>query len=185
MPLLTKEQIQQSLDKIKQDFAQSIASIRGSRPTPALVENIKVDCYGGKSLLKNIASISIKLPNSIIIEPWDQSLREPISKAITVSSLSLSPNLNGNQIILFLPSLSQERRQELAKLIGQEKEESRIRLRKSREDLVGQIKASFQNKEITEDEKFRRLEEIQNIITKINQELDEIESRKIKEIEEY
>ena len=184
MTLLPQKQIQESLNKIKQDFSQAIASIRGSRPTPALVENIKVSCYGGKSLLKNIASISIQLPKTIVIEPWDQSLREAISKAILSSSLSLTPNTNGNQILLFLPALSQERRKELIKLIGQEKEEARIKLKQMREEFLSQIKKSFQDKEITEDEKYRRLDEIQELIKKINSELDTIEERKVKELEE-
>jgi len=172
------------LGHLTQDFQKEIAAFRSSRPTSALVEDLKVECYGGKSVLKDIASITIQLPNAIIIEPWDQSLGKAISKAISTSSLNLTPNINGNQIKLFLPPLSRERKEELIKLIGDKKEDYRIKLKKARETAVENIKDGFQKKEITEDNKFRFLEEIQKAVAEANSQLDEIEQRKAQEIRE-
>ncbi len=180
LPLI--KNFQDSSDKLVQLFKKDIASFRSSRPVPALVEDLKVECYGGKSSLKDIASISIQLPNVIIIEPWDQSLQGAISKAISSSSLSLTPNINGNQIKLFLPPLSKERKEELVKLIKEKKEEYRIELKKQREEVIESIKDSFQKKEITEDDKFRFLEDIQKVIDQTNAQLNDVEEKKIKEI---
>jgi len=183
LPLLIKN-FKDSLKELTQGFQREIATFRGSRPTSALVEDLLVECYGGKSRLKDIASITIQLPNAIIIEPWDKSLGKAISKAISDSPLNLTPNVNGNQVKLFLPPLSKERKEELIKLIGNKKEEYRIKLKKAREEAVENIKDNFLRKEISEDDKFRFLEEIQKAVAEANSQLDEIEQRKVQEIQE-
>jgi len=119
-----------------------------------------------------------------MVEPWDESLVEAISKAITLSPLALTPNINGRQIKIFLPPLSKERKEELVKLIKEKKEEARVNVRKLREEVVQEIKHDFEKKEISEDEKFHLLEEAQKIINETNKSLDEIEERKIKEMQE-
>jgi len=184
MPLTRIKAFKEILEEATQEFQKTIAPFRSARPAPALVEDIKVMCYGKSSPLKNIASISISPPNIIMVEPWDESLVEAISKAITLSPLALTPNINGRQIKIFLPPLSKERKEELVKLIKEKKEEARVNVRKLREEVVQEIKHDFEKKEISEDEKFHLLEEAQKIINETNKSLDEIEERKIKEMQE-
>ncbi len=163
-------------------YTDEILSLRTGRPTAALVENIKVECYNSQSPLKHLASIAIVLPNIIIIEPWDAAIVSDIGKALTSSALGINPIVEGKQIKLFLPPLTKERKDTLIKLLNNEKEEARIKLRKTREDVVAEIKTAFDNKEISEDEKFRLLEEIQRIVDKTNKTLDEKTEIKGKEI---
>ncbi len=178
------KQFKEMLEQATREFQRTIAPFRSARPTSALVEDIKVVSYGKSSPLKSIASISVSPPNSIIIESWDESLVEAISKAITLSPLALTPNINGRQVKIFLPPLSKERKDGLIKLIKEKKEDARINIKKLREEAVQEIKHNFEKKEISEDEKFHLLEEVQKTIDKTNQSLDEIEGRKIKEMQE-
>jgi len=176
------EKFKEQTQKLSEDFFNEILGFRTSRPTTALVDNIKVDCYGSLSPLKHIASISIKLPNVIIIEPWDQGLVASVKKALESSNLGITPSQEGKQIKLFLPPLSKERKDELIKLIGLAKEKYRVKLREMRDKLLGEIKEKFDKKEISEDEKFRLKEEVQKIIEETNKSLDNKEKQKTDEI---
>jgi len=164
------------------DFQREILTFRTSRPTTALVEDIKVDSYGVLTPLKHLAGISIKLPNVIIIEVWDQNLITPIKKALEFSNLGLTPSEEGKQIKLFLPLLSKERKEELIKLMRFKKEEYRVRLRELREKIIEEIEQKYKNKELSEDEKFRLKEEIQKIVEQTNKFLDSKEKQKSEEI---
>ena len=176
------EKFKEQTKKLLEDFFNEIIGFRTSRPTTALVDNIKVDCYGSLSPLKHVASVSIKLPNVIIIEPWDEGLASSVKKALESSSLGLTPSQEGKQIKLFLPPLSRERKDELVKLIGATKEEYRVKLREIRDELLGEVKEGFDKKEISEDEKFRLKEEIQKIVEQTNKSLDSQEKQKADEI---
>jgi len=179
-PLL--KNFEDQINLLVTQFSEDILGLRTGRPTTALVENIKVECYNNQSPLKHLASIAIVLPNIIIIEPWDASIVPNIEKAITTSSLGINPTVEGKQIKIFLPPLTKERKDTLIKLLNNKKEDARVKLRKEREETVAQIKTAFDHKEISEDEKFRLLEEIQKMVDKANQTLDEKTENKTKEI---
>jgi len=176
------KKFQEISTKITQDFKVSIQGIRTSRPNTLLVENIKVESYGNPTPLKQIASISIVPPNVIIVEPWDKNIINDIKKAISQSSLGVTPQVDNNQIKIYLPPLTQERKEQLIKTLNAKKEEYRIKLRKEREEVIEEIEKSYKQKEISEDEKFRLKEEVQKIIDKTNRQLDEYEEKKITEI---
>jgi len=176
------EKFKEQTKKLSEDFFNEILGFRTSRPTTALVDNIKVDSYGVLSPLKHIASTSIKLPNIIIIEPWDEGLASSVKKALESSNLGLTPSQEGKQIKLFLPPLSRERKDEVVKLIGSTKEEYRVKLRDMRDKLLEEVKEEFDKKEISEDEKFRLKEEIQKIVEQTNKSLDSQEKQKADEI---
>jgi len=176
------ERFKEQNKKLSEDFYNEILRFRTSRPTTALVEDIKIDCYGSSSPIKHNASISIKPPNAIIIEPWDENLLVSIRKALETSSLGITPTQEGKQIKLFLPALGKERKEELIKLIGTKKEEYRIRLREIRDKFLAEIKEKFEKKEISEDEKFRFKKEIQEISEETNKSLDKKEKQKSEEI---
>lgn len=176
------ERFREQTKKLSDDFFNEILCFRTARPITALVDDIKVDCYGSLSPLKYIASVSIKLPNIIIIEPWDEGLMTSVKKALETSSLGLTPSQEGKEIKLFLPPLGKERKNELLKLISAKKEEFRIKLREIRDKLLGEIKEGFDKKEISEDEKFRLKEEIEKIVEETNETLDSQEKQKTDEI---
>jgi ribosome recycling factor len=176
------QKFKEQAKKLSEDFFNEILGFRTSRPTTALVDNIKVDCYGSLSPLKHVASVSIKLPNVIIIEPWDEGLITSVKKALEISSLGVTPSQEGKQIKLFLPPLSKERKNELVKLIGAKKEEYRVQLREIRDKLLGEVKQEFDKKEISEDEKFHSKEEIEKIVEQSNKTLDSQEKQKTDEI---
>ncbi|MDQ5883023.1 MAG: ribosome recycling factor [Patescibacteria group bacterium] len=175
---LFEEQTQSLINQFKEE----ISSLRTNRPSTALVENLKIDCYNAQSPLKHLASISITLPNIIIIEPWDISIVPNVRKALETSSLGLTPQIEGKQIKLFLPPLTRERKENLIKLLNSQKEDTRVKLRKIREEVVAEIKKSFEEKNISEDEKFRLLEEVQKLVEKTNKSLEEITQAKEQEI---
>ena len=176
------QKFEEQTKKLSEDFFNEILCFRTSRPTTALVDNIKVDCYGPLSPLKHIASVSIKLPNVIIIEPWDEGLMTFVKKALETSSLGLTPSQEGKEIKLFLPPLGKERKDELMKLISAKKEEFRVKLREIRDKLLGEVKEEFDKKEISEDKKFCLKEEIEKIVEQTNKTLDSQEKQKTDEI---
>lgn len=177
-------QLEEKITIFLNQFSEEITSLRTSRPSASLVENIKVFCYNTDNLLKHLASISIVLPNIIIIEPWDLNIIKDIEKAINNSNLGLTPNVEGRQIKLFLPPLTKERKEALIKVLNSLKEDTRIKIRKAREEILEMIKQDFEDKKISEDEKFRLLNEVQKVIDKYNKILDEKVEKKSHEIME-
>ncbi|HOQ15444.1 MAG TPA: ribosome recycling factor [Candidatus Paceibacterota bacterium] len=171
------------IDKIRDDFKQEIRKLRTSRPSTELVEDILVEVYGAKTPLKHLASISVSPPNIIIVEIWDRSILSNIKKSIMEANLGLNPVEDGNSLKLYLPSLSQERKKELINVLSKKKEEARIKIRQLRDDFLKMVKKDFENNEISEDEMFSFKKELQKKIEEINQELENIEEQKIKEIE--
>ncbi|MGC8651356.1 MAG: ribosome-recycling factor [Minisyncoccia bacterium] len=176
------KQFEELINLLIQSFKEEIMALRSSRPSSSQVENIKVECYNSQSLIKHLASISIVLPNIIIIEPWDQTIVQNIVKALSSSALGINPTVDGRQIKLFLPALTKERKEALVKILNSIKEEYRVRLRKNREEIINEIKKQQEDKLISEDDKFRLLDEVQKIIDKTNKILDEATENKEKEI---
>jgi len=142
---------------------RELAAIRTSRATPALIEYVKVDYVGAVTPLKHIASISSSGANLLIIQPWDPSSIRSIEKAILKSSLGLTPNIDGNIIRLNIPPLSEERRQELIKIVRRRVEEGKIAIRNLRRDTAEDLKRQEKNKEISQDEQKRAMDILQKL----------------------
>ncbi|KKS37455.1 MAG: Ribosome-recycling factor [Parcubacteria group bacterium GW2011_GWA2_42_14] len=176
------ESLKEKLNKIIEHFKSEIAVLRTGRATPALVENLPVDYYGTKTPLKALASISTPDPRQILIQPWDKGALQPIEKAIQVSQLGLNPAVDGVYIRLNLPQLTEERRKDLIKLLGQKAEETKISVRKTREEALREVDEQEKKKEISEDEKFRKKSEAQKTVDEINKKIEEIVNGKEKEI---
>ena len=156
--------------------------MRTGRATPALVEDLEVDYYGAKTPLKAMAAISSPEPKQLVIQPWDKNAVQPIEKAIQSSSLGLNPVTDRDVIRLSIPSLTEERRKELTKLLGKHLEEARIQVRREREDALKEIERREKAKEISEDEKFRQKSEVQKQVDEINKKIEGMGSAKEKEI---
>lgn len=176
------EKFKNDLKTIEESFKIELSSLRVGRATPALVENILVDCYGSKMPIKQLASISAPEPRILIIEPWDRNNLPNLEKAILSSDLSLNPIVDKNLIRINIPPLTEERRNALIKIINSKLEEAKIKYRASRDKVIKEINELFEAKKATEDEKFKRKEEIQKLIDLTNKNLENILKLKEEEI---
>lgn len=177
------------MDTLKQKGAHiierlrsEISSLRTGRATSALIEDLEVDYYGSKTPLKAIAAISNPDPRTLVIKPWDKNAMQPIEKAIQTSPLGLNPVADRDGIRLIIPPLTEERRKDLTKLLGRMIEDTRISVRKEREDALRAIDAQFKDKTISEDDRFRQRNDIQKHVDELNKKIEDIALAKEKEI---
>lgn len=170
------------LKKIEESLKTELSSLRVGRATPALVENILVDYYGGKVPIKQLSSISAPEPRTLIIEPWDKNTLYDLEKAILASDLSLSPIVDKNLIRINIPPLTEERRRAMLKILALKLEETKVKYRVSRDKAIKEINELFDAKKITEDEKFKMKEQAQQIIDDANKNLEDVAKTKEKEI---
>jgi len=150
----------------------------------SLVEGIKADCYGTSMTVKQLASISTPGPRLIVIQPWDHSIIGDIEKAILASDLGITPNNDGKTIRINIPQLTEERREELKKIVRKIVEEGRVSLRTARRVANEDIEKLEKDKLITEDDKFKYKGEIQKLIEKYTKEIETQLTNKEKEIQE-
>ena len=181
--------MQDLIDNLKKEYENVISRFRGDittlrvgRATPALVEDILIEAYGQRMPLKSVASISAPDPKTILIQPWDKGLFETIIKGLESSGGTGRPIAHEDRILITLPSLTQERREELLKLLGHKMEEARIALRKRRDEARNAVQEAEKQKTISEDEKFRLQKKIQDYIDDYTKTIGEISAKKEREI---
>ena len=146
-----------------QSLMDDLAGIRTGRATPALVEKLPVEYYGAPTPLVQLASISVPEPRSLLIKPFDPTSLKAIERAILVSDLGLTPNNDGKQIRLNLPSLTEERRRDLVKVVHNRLEESRIAIRNIRRDVHNDMREFEKEKLVSKDDLERGEEELQKV----------------------
>lgn len=166
------------LESLKMEFQ----TIRGNRPSPRMVEDIKVEYFGQMTPIKALGSISVIPPREINISVWDRSAVNAVAKAIEDSSLKITANTDGNVIRINLPSLTEERRRELEKVIKKITEETKIKIRGARDEANKMVKRMEDEKKFSEDVAFKKKEEVQKMIDKYNGEVEKILENKLKEI---
>ncbi|HUV43102.1 MAG TPA: ribosome recycling factor [Patescibacteria group bacterium] len=167
------------MEKVLDLLHQELVSLKVGRATPALVEQIQVEAYETKMPLVELATIASPESNQLLITPFDQAVIRNIEKALSLDrDLGLNPVVDGETIRLTIPPLSEERRKELVKVLGQKLESGRVMIRQVRQDKMQEIRSAFEKKEISEDEKFRREKELQEITNEFNQKIAEIGKQK-------
>ncbi len=171
-----------SFDAILDFYKTDVASIRTGRATPALVEDVIVDVYGQKMHVKELATITAPEPRSLLIQPWDKSAVSAIEGAIRKSDLGLNPVVDGQAIRLNIPSLTEERRKEFIKLLKQKTEESRVKIRRIREEIWHKVQTMEHAHEINEDDKFKAKGDLQKLVDEYNKKIEELEKRKEQEL---
>lgn len=169
-------------DKVIEHFKNEISSLRTGRATSALVENILVEAYGVKTPLKGLASISVPDPKTLLIEPWDKGILKEIEKAVQLANIGVSLVNEGTKLRLTIPPLTEESRKELVKVLQQKMEKSRISLRSIRDKVRSEIIEAEHNKQITEDDRYRMQEKLDDEIEEYNFKIKEIGEQKEKEI---
>ncbi|HHJ00808.1 MAG TPA: ribosome recycling factor, partial [Candidatus Aerophobetes bacterium] len=165
------EESKKKMEQAKEALVKRYTTMRGGRARADLVSEIKVECYGSRMPLKQLSNISVPEPRLIVIEPWDKSLIKNIEKAILNSSLGINPTNDGSVIRLVIPTLTEERREELAKVVRQWAEEARISVRNIRREAREKIEKLEKEKEISEDEKRRAQKEIQALTDDVMEEI--------------
>lgn len=161
---------------------KELAKIKTGRATPALVENIIIDCFGQKFPLKQLAAISIPESRQILIQPWDVSYIEPIILGITKADNNMFPIVDKNTIKIVLPVLTEEYRKDLLRHLSQKQEEVRKTIRKWRENAWKEIQEKTRLGKIREDDKFKAKDELQELIDEYNKKIEELGEKKEKEL---
>lgn len=159
-----------------------LGKLRTGRANPALIEDLKVDYYGTPAPVKQIASISVPEARQLVVQPWDKNALAPLEKGIRDAGLGLNPTNEGDKIRIKLPELTEERRRELAKLVGKIAEEARVKIRNIREEIWKDIKKQEDEGQITEDDKFRMKEKLDKEIEEYNKKIKDLVEKKGQEI---
>jgi ribosome recycling factor len=154
-----EEKMRKSIEVLKKE----LATIRTGRATPALIEHIKVEYAGVLTPLNQIAGISAPGARLLVIQPWDKGGIRSIEKAILKSDLGLNPTNDGSIIRINIPPLTEERRQELTKTVRRRVEEGRIAIRNLRREAMEELKEFEKNKDISQDEYKRTLDQLQKL----------------------
>ena len=163
-------------------FSSELSKIRTGRASSNLLDSVKVDYYGSIVPLNNIAHVSVPEPQSIVIQAFDPNSLELIEKAITSSDLGFTPNNDGNIIRINIPTLTEERRNEMVKIVGKITEENRISVRNARRDANDIIKKHQNENDVSEDEVKRWLHNIQELTDSYIEKINTISDNKENEI---
>lgn len=161
---------------------EELATLRTGRATPALVEHIRVQAYNSTLPLKEVASITVPEPQSLVVQPWDKSLLGPIERAIQESSLGIQPINDGQLIRLVMPQLTEERRRQLQKVVHQKSEEAKIAIRGLREKNMKAIKQQEHEKTMSEDQSKQEQKKLQEEIDLAIKEVETIAANKEQEV---
>lgn len=176
----SKDRMEKALDSFKKDLIR----IRTGRASAALLEGIMVDYYGTPMPINQVANITVPEARLILIQPWEKTMLSPIEKAIQTSDLGLNPQNDGNLIRLPIPTLNEDRRKELFKHCKKLSEESKVAIRNLRRDSNEKVKKASKDKQITQDEEKKILDEIQKLTDKFIKLVDDQLAAKEKEIME-
>lgn len=177
----TKHRMDQTVEHLRMELAK----VRTGRANPELVESLTIDYYGATTPLNQLSNISVPEPRLITIQPFDKTIMPDIEKAIMSSNLGLTPNNNGEVILIPIPQLSEERRKDLIRIVHQLVEDARIAVRNVRKDANHSIKIVEDEGHISEDEIKRAEDEVQDLTNKHIERLNEMMEHKEKELMEF
>ena len=178
------QETEERMEKAISVMNQELNGIRTGRANPSLVELLPIEYYGTQTPLQELAGISVPESRSLLIRPYDPSSLKNIEKAILKSDLGLTPNNDGENIRLVLPTPTEDRRRELVKVVGIKAEDARIAIRNIRRDSIRNLRDFEDEKMITEDDLHRGEEKVQKITDNYTSKIEEISERKESEIME-
>ncbi len=174
----TERKMDSSITALKRE----LSAIRTGRATPALIENVPVDYYGVSTPLNQIASISTPDARAIMVQPWDKQALQEIEKSLIKSDMGFNPSNDGTIITVPIPPLTQERRQELVRLLKRKLEESKVSIRNVRRDGIDSLRKLERAKSISQDENRRTQEQLQKSTDSHVKIVDELGASKETEI---
>jgi ribosome recycling factor len=171
----------QQMRKAVENTQRELATIRSGRATTSLLDTVKVDAYGQTMPLNQVASISAPEAQLLVVQPWDKSLIGSIEKSILTADLGLNPSNDGNLIRVPLPTLTEERRKELVKVVHKLAEEGKVAVRHARSEAISDAKKV---EHVSEDEIHRTEGEVQKLHDDVIKEINEVVAAKEEEIME-
>lgn len=183
---LTAEQvlsdIDSRMDRTLDAFRRDLGQLRTGRATPSLIEDLSVDYYGSPTPLKQIASISAPDARAIMVQPWDRGSLREIERSLQRSEMGFNPSNDGNVITVPIPPLTNERRQEMVKLLKRKAEDGKVSLRNVRRDGLETLRKMERDKVISQDQNRRAQEQLQRVTDGHTKQIDETASAKEAEI---
>jgi ribosome recycling factor len=170
--------MQQAIDVLTREFA----GVRTGRANAALLDSVRVEAYGNMTPINQLASVSVPDPRTIVIQPWDASQIKEIEKGLVKSDIRITPSNDGKVIRLTMPTLTEERRKQLAKAVGKLAEDARVSVRNVRREANDKLKALAKEKKISEDEERRGHDQIQKATDRFTARIEELTKKKEQEV---
>ena len=177
-----KAEAERRMKKSVESVSNELFGIRSGKATTALLDNVKVDAYGKKTPLNQVASVSVPDPKSLLVQPWDKNIVGEVVKAIQAAELGFNPQVEGNIVRVPVPPLSEERRLDLARICKKIGEEGKVAVRNIRRDANEKLKKAEKDKQISQDEQHKGNDLIQKATDQYSEEIDELVATKEKEI---
>jgi ribosome recycling factor len=177
-----KKTAEQKMGRSVEAFKNELHKIRTGRAHPGILDQVHVDYYGSMVPISQVANVSLLDARTIGVTPWEKGMGAKIEKAIRESDLGLNPATQGDLLRVPMPALTEERRKELTKVVRNTGEDSKVAVRNLRRDANDHAKRLLKDKEITEDEERRSLEELQKLTDRTIAEIDRLVSGKEAEI---
>jgi ribosome recycling factor len=173
-----ESRMQAAVDALTREFA----GLRTGRANAALLDAVRVEAYGNLTPINQLASVSVPDPRTIVIQPWDASQMKEIEKGIARSDLGLTPSNDGKVIRLTLPTLTEDRRKQLAKTVGKFAEDARVAIRNARREANDKLKALAKDKKVSEDEERRGHDQIQKTTDRFVAKVEDLAKKKEHEV---
>ena len=176
------ETVQAKMESATAATEREFSSIRTGRASVTLLDRINVESYGQRMPLKQVATISVPDARTVIVQPWDKSIIKDVERAIYQSGLGLTPTNDGNIIRINIPPLTEERRQDLVKLVRKLAEEGKVAVRRVRGDANKAIKSAQKDGDMSEDDAQRYMEQVQELTDKYVERVDTLLEAKEEEV---
>ena len=173
-----KGRMDDAVDAIRREFA----TVRTGKAVPSILDNVRVEAYGGRMPLNQVATVSAPDPSLLVIQPFDPSLIGAIEKSVLIAGLGLNPSNDGSLVRVPIPPLSQERRMQYVRLLHKMAEEGRISLRRARQAANDRVKSQLKEHEIGEDEARRTMADVQKLTDGFVKRIDDLLTAKEKEV---
>jgi len=178
----TIKEAKQRMEEAVEAMGREFSSVRTGKATPALLDTVRVDAYGAKMPMNQVATVNAPEPAMLVVTPFDKTLLQDIERAIHQGDLGLNPANDGNIIRIPIPPLNEERRKELARVLHKMAEEGRVSLRHARKHARDEVQEKMKDHEIGEDDGHRRLDEIDKLTHTYTERIDEMLEKKEAEV---
>ncbi|HTX87018.1 MAG TPA: ribosome recycling factor [Candidatus Nanoarchaeia archaeon] len=173
-----KEEFRKAVEFFKKD----ISALRTGRANTAILEGVQVEAYGAKTPLVGLSNVTAADARSLIVSPWDKNIVKDVEKAILEAGLGLGVVNEGDKIRLTIPAMTEENRKDLVKKLNEKTEQAKVSVRQNREAIKTAIEKAEKDKAISEDDRFRFMEELEEEVKRVNEELKTIRDKKEKEV---
>ncbi|HEU5208068.1 MAG TPA: ribosome recycling factor [Longimicrobiales bacterium] len=175
-----RAQMEKALEAMRREFS----GVRTGKASPALLDIVRVDAYGSKMPLNQVATVSAPEPRMLIVQPWDKGLVAPVEKAIRNAELGLNPATDGGVIRVPIPALNEERRREMVRMLHKLAEEGRVAVRHARQEANKTLKQQQSDGDMSEDDARRQMDEVQKLTDEYIGKIDHLLKAKEEEVME-